>query len=128
MCASRRVARSAAQPSTGKTRKASEMLVLGRKTTSITAISSSRWTVSSTRATGRAAARARDEQRQHGQLGGQGRQERHQHRQPEVARAEAVDHGQGGEPGAQQCRHRRAEVVADAVHLVEERGERVAPG
>ena len=79
-CASRRVARIAAQPSTGKIRKATASRVSGQNTASVTAAIRTRWTSSSTR---RAAARRPEwlhHEREHDQLGGQGREERHQAR------------------------------------------------
>ena len=47
MCASRRVARIAAQPSTGRVRKATASRVFGQNTPSVTTSISTRWTVSS---------------------------------------------------------------------------------
>ena len=129
MCASRRVARIAAQPSTGKTRNATARRVSGQNTASVTTSISTRWTISST-------ARRRRRDGPSGRItSGSTASWAVSAARNDISPAIGASSGpetdgdrRGAREPAQQRRDGRDGVVAHAVDLVERRSRRSSAG
>ena len=119
MCASRRVARIAAQLSNGKVTKAIVRRVFGQNTASVTASMSTRWKGSSSVACGGASVGGAHHQREYDELGRERRQERHQPGDRGVLGSQPDGDRSGCSEPAEQGGGRGDRVVADVVDLVE---------